>query len=79
MSHYICPTCNVEHQLFGPSTRFDLASTELNMEVLGRIPLDSETSKRGDAGKPAVLDANGYSATRQVFLDIAKKVWAKLG
>merc|ERR1712093_944608 len=78
MSHFICPSCNDPHPIFGSSDRFDQACESLNMEVLGRVPLEPQTSQRGDAGAPVVLDSSGKSTTRDVFLDVAKQLWAKL-
>jgi len=78
MSHFICPSCHDPHPIFGSSDRFDQACESLNMEVLGRVPLEPQTSQRGDAGAPVVLDSSGKSTTRDVFLDVAKQLWAKL-
>jgi hypothetical protein len=52
---------------------------DLNMEVLGQLPLEPVISQRGDAGKPIVLDQQSGSLGRGVFLDIASKLWEKLG
>ncbi|CAD6571263.1 MAG: hypothetical protein CYPHOPRED_004371 [Cyphobasidiales sp. Tagirdzhanova-0007] len=79
MSHHVCASCGAEHRLFGSSEPFLHASKQLQMDVLGKIPLDAKTSERGDAGSPIVLDAAGNSTTRHVFLDIAYKLWCKLG
>lgn len=49
------------------------------MEVLDSLPIDPETSKSSDAGTPIVLDRKSDSVTRRVFLNVASKVWAKLG
>ena len=49
------------------------------MEVLGQLPLEPLISQRGDAGKPIVLDRQSASVGRDVFLEVARKVWTKLG
>lgn len=79
MSHFICPSCNEAHQVFGSSTRFDSACQDLDMQILGRVPLEPRTSEQGDAGTPIVLDASRPSVARSVFSDVAETIWQKLG
>lgn len=78
MSHYVCPSCSDRHPLFGSTEHFDKASKKLNMDVLGQLPLEPIISQRGDAGKPIVLDQQSKSIGRDVFLDVARKLWSKL-
>lgn len=79
MSHFVCPGCNEAHQVFGSSARFDSACQHLDMQVLGRVPLEPRTSEQGDAGTPIVLDATRESVARSVFADVAETIWKKLG
>ncbi len=51
MSGFICPNCSVEHDIFGSGGGAKIAR-ELELEVLGRIPLEPGVRTGGDAGVP---------------------------
>jgi ATP-binding protein involved in chromosome partitioning len=51
MSAFICPDCGHEHDIFG-SGGADAIARELELEVLGRIPLEPAVRSGGDAGTP---------------------------
>ena len=79
-SHFVCSSCSTPHELFGSSQAFDAAASELDFEVLGRIPLDPGTSRQGDAGRPIVLsDATSSDGAGSALRSIADRVAAKIG
>jgi hypothetical protein len=49
MSYVKCPDCGRKISVFGES-RLDDVANELKMDVLGRLPLDSELAKLSDSG-----------------------------
>jgi ATP-binding protein involved in chromosome partitioning len=51
MSGFICPDCGHEHDIFGSGGGAKIAR-ELELEVLGRIPLEPGVRAGGDAGVP---------------------------
>jgi ATP-binding protein involved in chromosome partitioning len=51
MSGFICPNCGEEHDIFGSGGGARIAR-ELELEVLGRIPLEPGVRSGGDAGVP---------------------------
>jgi len=51
MSGFICPHCREEHDIFGSGGGEKIAR-ELELEVLGRIPLEPGVRAGGDAGVP---------------------------
>jgi ATP-binding protein involved in chromosome partitioning len=51
MSGFICPNCGNEHDIFGSGGGAKIAR-ELELEVLGRIPLEPGVRAGGDAGVP---------------------------
>jgi ATP-binding protein involved in chromosome partitioning len=54
MSHFICPGCGRETDIFGKGGGEELAS-QLDVPFLGRIPLYEPIRKGGDAGVPIVV------------------------
>jgi len=53
MSGFVCPHCQHEIDLFGKGGG-EKAALEFNVPFLGRIPVDPDTVKSGDSGKPFV-------------------------
>jgi ATP-binding protein involved in chromosome partitioning len=51
MSGYVCPDCGSEHDIFGSGGGEKIAR-ELELDVLGRIPLEPGVRTGGDAGVP---------------------------
>lgn len=81
MAHYIPPPPLPQDPLplFGPSKPFDDLAKELNIETLGRLPIEPAVSSGGDSGWPVVLKSEQDGGqSRRVFVDIAKKVWNSL-
>ena len=51
MSGFVCPDCGSEHDIFGSGGGEQIAR-ELDLEVLGRIPIEPGVRAGGDAGVP---------------------------
>jgi ATP-binding protein involved in chromosome partitioning len=51
MSGFVCPDCGAEHDIFG-SGGGETIARELEIDVLGRIPLEPGVRTGGDAGVP---------------------------
>ena len=51
MSGFVCPDCGHEHDIFGSGGGEKIAR-ELELDVLGRIPLEPGVRAGGDAGVP---------------------------
>lgn len=76
MSYYCCPNCDHRDDIFNHGGARTAAS-ELNLSVLGEIPLNSAVRRAGDAGIPLVLqDPN--SAPAQALLELARTVAEKV-
>jgi ATP-binding protein involved in chromosome partitioning len=54
MSNFVCPNCNHETSIFG-SGGVLMEATELQVPLLGTLPIDLDTRLAGDNGKPAAL------------------------
>ncbi len=48
-SYYVCPDCQKAHPLFGDS-HIDEIAAKLDLDVLGKLPLDPDFAKMADAG-----------------------------
>lgn len=72
MSGYICPNCGEISNPFG-SGGAEAAAKTLDIEFLGRIPLDMSIRQLSDAGHPPACDDNLISNN---FAEIAKKISA---
>jgi ATP-binding protein involved in chromosome partitioning len=51
MSGFVCDGCGKEHDIFGTGGA-DRFARELELEVLGRIPIEPGVRSGGDAGVP---------------------------
>src|ERR671914_472559 len=51
MSGFVCPDCGSEHDIFGTGGA-DRFARELELDVLGRIPIEPGVRSGGDAGVP---------------------------
>lgn len=72
MSGFICPHCGKSVDIFKVGGG-EKAARELNVDFLGRIPLDPRIVETCDNGKPFILSSNTSEAARR-FDEIAKKV-----
>ena len=71
MSYFICPACGENHHVFGRGGAFEIARA-MDTTLLGRVPLDENTRKGGDAGAPAALDAD--DSIGAIFHDVARTI-----
>ncbi len=76
MSHFVCPSCGHEADLFGRGGGEALA-TELNIPFLGRVPLYEPVRSGGDAGVPIVIGEPG-SAPALALVAAAERVAARI-
>ncbi|BAI80735.1 ATP-binding protein, CobQ/CobB/MinD/ParA family [Deferribacter desulfuricans SSM1] len=75
MSGFVCPNCGEKIDLFKVGGG-EKAAKELNVDFLGRIPIDPSVVLEGDAGKPYILE-HPDSEVSKAFKEIAEKVIAK--
>jgi ATP-binding protein involved in chromosome partitioning len=72
MSHFLCPGCGHESDIFGAGGGERLA-TDMTVPFLGRIPLYEPVRKGGDTGAPVVL-AEPQSAASLAIIAAADRV-----
>ena len=63
MSAAVCDSCGAESKLFGSGGGQQLA-TELDVPLLGQVPLDMALREGGDRGVPVVVSAPGSPSAR---------------
>ncbi|XP_010337669.1 cytosolic Fe-S cluster assembly factor NUBP1 isoform X2 [Saimiri boliviensis] len=64
MSGFICPKCKKESQIFPPTTGgAELMCKDLEVPLLGRVPLDPVIGKNCDKGQSFLIDAPDSPAT----------------
>jgi len=80
MSGFICPDCGHEHDIFGSGGGTTIAR-ELELEVLGRIPIEPGVRAGGDAGvpitsaqHPAADDSAAAAALRELARTVAGRI-----
>jgi ATP-binding protein involved in chromosome partitioning len=78
MSHFVCPHCHQEIDIFSKGGVARTAQ-QFGVPFLGSIELDPDIRKGGDSGKPAVLEGENsphakslYDFTRQVIMRVAE-------
>jgi len=76
MSHFICPECRHESDIFGKGGGETLAS-ELSVPFLGRVPIYEPIRIGGDTGVPIVIGEPGSPAA-QAFRTTAERLAAQL-
>jgi ATP-binding protein involved in chromosome partitioning len=76
MSHFICPTCRTESDIFGKGGGERLA-TEMKVPFLGRIPIYEPIRIGGDTGVPITVGEPKSSAA-QAFRSAAEQLAAHL-
>jgi ATP-binding protein involved in chromosome partitioning len=72
MSHFVCPGCGRESDLFGKGGGEQLA-TDMKVPFLGRVPLYEPVRRGGDAGTPIVM-SEPESPAAQAFVAAAERV-----
>ena len=76
MSHFVCPSCRHESDIFGKGGGEALAS-ELGVPFLGRIPIYEPIRRGGDAGVPIVV-GEPASAAAGAFHAAAERLAAQI-
>lgn len=71
MSTFICPCCGEGTPIFGEGGGKELAE-QLNVPLLGQIPLTMEARTLGDKGIPAVMQDD--TETAKLYAELAEKV-----
>jgi ATP-binding protein involved in chromosome partitioning len=72
MSHFVCPACEHESDIFGKGGGEDLAG-QLTVPFLGRIPLYEPVRTGGDSGVPIVVGEPDAPASR-ALIAVAERV-----
>ena len=75
MSFFICPECNARHEIFG-SGGAKRRAAELNIPMLGEVPLDVQLRVLGDQGKTG--DAFDVETSRPYLEDICHNLVGNL-
>ncbi len=72
MSHFVCPHCHQEIDIFSKGG-VERTAREFAVPFLGSIELDPDIRKGGDTGKPAVLEGESSPHAKSLY-DFAKQV-----
>lgn len=76
---FFCPSCTTAHPLFGSPDAFRHTAEKMSIDILGELPLVSEVSSAGDAGKLYGLDQQSPSHGGEIWLEgmtkLAGHVW----
>src|SRR5437762_5731431 len=72
MSHFLCPYCRHEIDIFSKGG-VERTAKQFGVPYLGAVELDPDIRKGGDGGKPVVLAGETSSHAKSLF-DFAKKV-----
>jgi len=76
MSHFVCPSCDHESDLFGKGGG-ESAATDMGVPFLGRIPVYQPIREGGDSGNPIVLSEPDSAAAR-AFFEVAERTAAQI-
>ncbi len=76
MSYFVCPHCGQTTEIFSHGGG-EKTAQRYGVELLGTIPIDPSIREGGDRGVP-VVEGNPESAQARAFMEIAKKVAAKI-
>jgi len=76
MSHFVCPHCHEEIDIFSKGGVARTAE-QFGVPFLGSIALDPDIRKGGDSGRPMVLEGE-TSPRSKSFFEFARKVIAGL-
>lgn len=76
MSHFVCPDCGHESDIFGKGGGETLA-TRLEIPFLGRVPLYEPIRRGGDSGVPIVV-GEPESPAAQAIVTVAERAAAQI-
>ena len=72
MSYFVCPDCGKKHYPFGESKLENIAK-EYSLEILARLPIDSENAKACDMGKAeSIINLDAEAASDKIENIIGK-------
>ena len=77
MSYYICRKCEHRHEIFGHGGGARMAA-ELNLPLLGELPITPELRAGGDNARPLVAVSPAHPASQE-FKAIAQRIFEQLG
>ncbi|MCA1812577.1 MAG: P-loop NTPase [Halobacteriales archaeon] len=77
MSGFTCPHCGKETELFKRGGG-EQAAVDMGVPFLGRVPFDPRIVRRGDEGRPFVLD-HGDSEAGKAFALVVQRLARELG
>ncbi len=77
MSHFVCPHCHQEIDIFSKGGVARTAQ-QFGVPFLGSIELDPDIRKGGDSGKPAVLEGENSPHAKSLY-EFARNVIARVG
>ncbi|VAY87428.1 putative ATP/GTP-binding protein (mrp protein homolog) [hydrothermal vent metagenome] len=76
MSGFICPSCEIESDIFGSGTCEKLAN-EYGTKVLASIPIEPAIREGGDTGKPVVYFASNSTSAKR-YMKAAEILWENI-
>jgi ATP-binding protein involved in chromosome partitioning len=76
MSHFVCPTCRTESDIFGRGAGEALAA-DMSIPFLGRLPIYQPIRVGGDTGTPIVV-SEPDSPAAQAFRSVAEQAAAQV-
>lgn len=74
-AYFTCPSCDSRHPVFGSPAKFEKAAKDYSLETLAQIPVSERLAVSADEGSPLALSNVPESGP---FLDLARRVWAKI-
>ncbi len=66
MSHFVCPHCHQEIDIFSKGGG-ERTAEQFGLAFLGRVELDPDIRKGGDSGRPVVLEGEGSPHAKALF------------
>ena len=72
MSYFECPDCHKKHEIFGKSHIGDIAH-EHGLEVLERLPIDSQLAALCDEGKIELVEGDYFEGIEDVLRKLPKR------
>jgi ATP-binding protein involved in chromosome partitioning len=76
MSHFVCPNCQHESDIFGKGGGEGLAS-DMGVPFVGRVPIYEPIRRGGDSGVPIVM-SEPESISARAFMSAAEQTAAQI-
>ncbi|KZO90621.1 P-loop containing nucleoside triphosphate hydrolase protein [Calocera viscosa TUFC12733] len=85
-AYFTCPSCKEKHYIFGSSDSFYKAASDLNVPVLGELPIAPGVSRGSDEGRQVCGpdwndedDSTGAERTiRRIMGNVGDEIWERL-